>query len=161
MLADDCVVLGGSGEILLTPGYPGTRLWKDSFDALGVDPVRSAELAGSRSKRRALELSRYSAVEPQPLKRIYHLHRLEDDAAGPSIKEMPRVEAMIGLVAASYHFNPSDRSRHLRKFRFLERLVASVPSKKLLIPNDFAALPTVRDLVVADVRGRLSTKASA
>lgn len=158
LLADDCVVLKGSRDIFVTPGYPGTRLWKDSFDALTLDSERSAALSGLHSKRRVFQFNRNFGKEPRPVKSIYLLRRPEDPSAvgcaEPSLKKVTRAEAMIQLVGALYRFVPTDPSRHLNKFRFLARLVARVPVKALIIPRNFAALPAVRELVLMDLRGQ-------
>jgi hypothetical protein len=189
LLGDDCVVLSvASDAIVLTPGYAGARLWDDSFDALGLDPAASKIVpdlgldasasgnTGTTGKRRVPHLGRAFSATPQPLKRIYRLSRLDDDAEqldfpadhrnpaehqlrhpaanqlrSPAIEEMSPAESLIELASASYRFNPTDRIRNLAKFRFLEKVVATVPIKRLIVPNDFAMLPAVRDLILADL----------
>jgi len=156
LLGDDCVVLSGSDRILLTPGYPGTRLWGDSLEALRIDPARSHAIVGYSSKRRAPDFHLSFMSQPQRLTRIFRLSRCDDrDSAAtlPRIEPLSPAEAFIELASASYWFNPTDRAANLRKFRFLEQVVAKVPVKKLVVPNDFAALPAVQETVLADMSG--------
>jgi len=157
LLGDDCVVLCSAREIVLTPGYAGTRLWGDSLDALGIYPARSETIGDDGWKRRVPDLRRNFATESLPLKQIYRLNRLTDNVAdqtyAPRIERMSRAESLIELASASYRFNPTDRFANLRQFRFLEQVVAKVPIKKLVVPNDFAALPAVREMVLADMSG--------
>lgn len=154
LLGDDCVVLSIGEPVMLTPGYPGTRLWDDSYNAVVGDGVESGLVADYTSKRRALSLNRIFRNEPQPLRRIYRLiGAREGECASPSITQVSRAEAFIELSSASYRFNPLDHARQIRKFRFLEKLLAGVEVKNLLVPNDFESLGAVREMVLADVSG--------
>jgi hypothetical protein len=38
-----------------------------------------------------------------------------------------------------------------RHFQFIVRVATNVPLRRLLIPNDFSALPAVREAVMADL----------
>jgi len=155
LLGDDCLVLSLTDTVLLTPGYAGARLWDDSFDALSVDSSRSEQVADGNRKRRVPELGRGFTSEPQRLKRIYRLVRGEDDDAEqirtPALEDMSPGESFIELAAASYRFNPTDRVRNLHKFAFFEKLVAMAPIRRLIVPNDFAMLPAVRNLILGDL----------
>ena len=156
LLGDDCVVLSCSDRILLTPGYPGTRLWRDSLEALRIDPARSHAIVGYSSKRRALDFHLSFVSQPQPLTRIFRLSRSDDGdspAALPRIERLSSAEAFMELTSASYRFNPTDRAANLRQFHFLEQVVAKVPVRRLVVPNDFVALPKVREIVLADLSG--------
>jgi hypothetical protein len=158
LLGDDCIALSvdESGEVVLTPGYPGTRLWNDSLDALRIDPAHSRPIAGYNSKLRALDLPSGFTLEPRPLRRIFRLSRdgaADSRPAAPRIESFSPAEAFIQLTSASYRFNPTDRAANLRQFRFMDRVAAKVPLKRLVVPNDFAALPAVRELVLADLSG--------
>ncbi len=159
LLGDDCVVLSlsGSGRILLTPGYPGTRLRNDSLEALRIDSVRSHASAGYSSKRRALDLHSSFTSEPQPLRRIFRLSRCDagdSGTASPRIEPLSPVEVFMELASASCRFNPTNSAANLRQFHFLEQVGAKVPVKKLVVPTDFAALPAVREMMLADMSGR-------
>jgi len=158
LLGDDCIVLSGGDRLLLTPGYPGTRLWGDSVEALRIDPARSHAIAGYSSKRRAFDFHFSSLLsQPQPLARIFRLNRCNDadsPADLPRIEQLSSAEAFMELISASYRFDPTDRAANLRQFHFLEQVVARVPVKKLVVPNDFIALPAVREMVLADLSSR-------
>ncbi len=165
LLGDDCVVLSGSNPIMLTPGYAGARLWDDSFDALGLDSSARPGAADGNWKRRVPEIGAGFSSEPQPLKRIFRLARAEsatsDGFSAPAIEELSPAQAFIELASASYRFNPTDRARNLQKFGFFEKVVTAVPIRKLIIPNDFDALPAVRELILADLHGESPVAPSA
>ena len=160
LLGDDCVVLSVTNtDAVLTPGYAGARLWGDSFDALGIGPSESEIVADCGSKRRVPELGCAFSAVPQPLKRIYRLSRPGENAEqvhSPALEEMRPAESLIELASASYRFNPTDRVRNLRKFEFLKKIVALVPMRRLIVPNDFAMLCAVRNLILADLAGPVS-----
>lgn len=181
LLGDDWVVLSlsGSGQIVLTPGYPGAWLSNESVEALRIDSARSDAVAGYNSERcapdlhlnaqpqplgRIIRLSRHDAVDPRanlaaksvPLKWIYRLNRLDNDADqtyAPKVEHMSWAESLVELASASWLFESTDRAANLHKLRFLKQVVAKVPVKKLVVPNDFTALPAVREMVLADMRG--------
>ena len=158
LLGDDCVLLSLSsgGRIVLIPGYPGARLQNDSLEALKIDTARSHAIAGYTSKRRALDLHSSFAPQPQPLTRIFRLSRqgvADSRTASPRIEPLSQAEAFMELASASCWFNPTDGAANLRKFRFIEQVVAKVPVKNLILPSDFAALSGLREMVLADMSG--------
>jgi Transglutaminase-like superfamily len=158
ILGDDCVGLrlGDGGQILLTPRHPGARLRIDSLKALGIDSGRSRGTAGRKSKRRALDPHATFAANPYPLARIFCLSRCDgvESAAGPpEIEPLSPAQAFADLSCACIRWNPTDRAANLRKFRFIEQVVARVPVKKLTLASDFGALPAVREKVLAEMRG--------
>lgn len=158
---DDCLVLRDEGAgvgIVATPGYPGVRLWQDSFQALMSDAPPGPAVAQYTSKTRLLSDTAAVQAEPLPLARIYLLERplqrpSADATAGasPVIARVSAAEAFPVLVGASFPLDLTDYAMLTRHFRFIVRVAASVPIRRLTIPNDFSALPAVRDAVLADL----------
>jgi hypothetical protein len=152
---DDCLVLRDVGErIMATPAYPGVRLWDDSFKALMSESERGLPVAQYTSKTRLLGDTSSFHFDRLPLVRIYLLERpAGTDAAGtaPMVTAVSPSEAFPILVGASFPLDLTDHAMLARHFRFITRISAEVPIRRLMIPNDFSALPTVRATVIADL----------
>ena len=159
---DDCLVLHdegvGGGGIVATPGYPGVRLWEDSFTALMSDAQPGPPVAQYTSKTRLLGDASTFRAERLPLARLYLLERplpqsSADGAVGasPVIARVLPAEAFPVLVSASFPLDLTDYAMLTRHFRFIVRVAGSVPIRRLTIPNDFSALPAVRAAVIADL----------
>ena len=155
---DDCLVLRDEGgRIMATPAYPGVRLWDDSFQALMIDSGRGLPVAQYTSKTRLLGDVATFRGDPLPLARIYFLKRpvTDDTSLGtPTITRVSPAEAFPELVGASFPLDLTDTAMLARHFRFITRVAAAVPLRRLVIPNDFSALPAVRAAVLADLPAR-------
>lgn len=153
---DDCLVLhaqdGRAGRITATPGYPGVRLWDDSFVELTGKSEGGATVAHYTSKTRLLGAAAGFGDQPLPLARLYLLQRSPVTAvAAPTIERVAPAEAFPILVGASFPLDLTDYAMLTRHFRFIVRVAATVPIRRLTIPDDFAALPAVRAAVLADL----------
>jgi hypothetical protein len=60
-------------------------------------------------------------------------------------------EAFPVLVGASFPLDLTDHAMLARHFRLIVSVAATVPIRRLTIPNDFTALPAVRAAVIADL----------
>jgi hypothetical protein len=56
------------------------------------------------------------------------------------------------LLPCLFRLDIQDRAMLTRQFLFLDRLVAQVPVRQLVVPPDFSSLPLVREAVLADLR---------
>lgn len=152
---DDCLVLrDDDGAIMATPAYPGVRLWDDSFKALMSDADSGTPVAQYTSKTRLLGDAATFRSDSLPLAHVYFLQRpTAADAAvtSPVIDRIAAAAAFPLLVSASFPLDLSDYGMLARHFRFIVRVAATVPLRRLVIPNDFAALTAVRDAVIADL----------
>lgn len=152
---DDCLVLRDEGgRIMATPAYPGVRLWDDSYEALmsGSDP--GEPVAQYTSKTRLLGDATTFRVAPLPLARIYLLQRPTGNNPAevtPAIARVSSPEAFPVLVGASFPLDLTDHAMLARHFRLIVSVAATVPIRRLTIPNDFTALPAVRAAVIADL----------
>jgi hypothetical protein len=184
---DCVVLQQRDARVFATPAYPGLRLWNDAFEAVARDSERPIAVAEYTSKARLLgpRALRNFPEEPQPLAGIYRLVRepapsLGNEAgcvpSGPSpalsrekdgmrvsardgsrIEHLPPREAFFELLASAFPLDKTDHAMLRRQFRFFERVLARVPVKKLVLSDDFSALPAARDVVLADLRdGRSS-----
>ncbi len=153
---DDCLVVRDEGgRILATPAYPGVRLWKDSLKALMDTDEEGLPVAQYTSKSRMLGQSPTFQAASLPLARIYFLRRpteVKVVATAPAVTPISAGEAFPLLVGASFPLDLKDSAMLKRHFQFIVRVAATVPLRRLLIPNDFAALPSVREAVIADLK---------
>jgi hypothetical protein len=152
---DDCLVIGEDGKkIIATPAYPGVRLWDDSFEALMTDADHGLPVAQYTDKSRLLGGTETFRADSLPLTRIYFLRRPVGENVAvmrPTITRMAAPEAFPLLVSASYPLDLTDQAMLRRHFQFIVRVATNVPLRRLLIPNDFSALPAVREAVMADL----------
>ena len=169
VLSDDCLVLQeGNGTILVTPAYPGVRLWDNAAAALLGNPEGTLPAAGYGSKLRVLEGSHPGSLPPdrRTLARIYNIvdpleNEMEFSAEGRIVETIPDREAFMSLISSVYRLDITDRRLLARQFGFLERVASLVPVRNLRVPEDFSALPTVRDAIFADLRMNSTTRNSA
>jgi len=151
---DDCLVVRLNGRILCTPGYPGVRLWSDSFAALGNQPVTSSGVAEYTSKCRIVNTNEEFPTGLCPLIAIYRISR---PAAGEPalrtvlIEPLTGREAFMELVSSAYVLDVTEPTTLSRHFRFIEQLVAGVTIDRLWLPNDFAFLPAARRAVLTEI----------
>ena len=151
---DDCLVVQRNGGILCIPGYPGVRLWSDSFAVLSNHLVKLSGVADYTSKNRVVS---NSVNFPDSLRPLIAIYRISRPGNGEPALSASRVEPLTGrdafmeLVSSAYVLDVSDPTTLLRHFRFIERLVARVPVARLWLPNDFALLPSARRAILSAV----------
>ena len=152
---DDCLVLRqDGGSIAATPAYPGVRLWDDSLEALMSEANAGQPVAQYTSKTRRLGDAATFRTDSLPLAGIYFLQRpiaAEAAVRSPVVQRVAAAEAFPLLVSASFPLDLSDYGMLARHFRFIVRVAATVPLRRLVIPNDFSALAAVREVVIADL----------
>lgn len=153
LMSDDCLVLRDKGRIFALPGYPGVRLWPDAAETLGGALRDGQPVAHYTAKRRTLGSAGVNsfAAEPGPLAAIYEIEREQGAGTGsPVVRRLAGREAFIRLASASFILDVGEQAVLERHFRFIERLLAQVPFSVLCVPNDFNALPAVRNAVLVD-----------
>lgn len=152
---DDCLVVRRNGGILCIPGYPGVRLWRDSFAALGNHPVKLSDVANYTAKCRIVSNAGRFPDGPRSLIAIYRISRPADGEPALTtarIEPLTGREAFMELVSAAYVLDATEPATLLRHFRFIEQLAAQVPIARLLLPNDFALLPAARSLILSELK---------
>jgi hypothetical protein len=157
VVTDDCLILHRAGDRFFgTPGYPGVRLLGDATAAIFGEDIPRTALSDEHEKQRIILPSGIAPPgAPQPLARVYVLHRLPAGAS-PTIVPLSRLEAFIGLVRDNtLRFDPHDRGALLRELEFFEALVSSrsVAVRSCGIPEGLASLPAVRRAILEDLVG--------
>src|SRR6202034_3772781 len=93
-------------------------------------------------------------VRPVPLKRIYRLVRgrsARKKIRFPAIQALPQRDALIELVSATFPLDVRDQAMLERHFRVMQRVASEIPVLRVLIPDDFGALPAVRQAILRDL----------
>jgi hypothetical protein len=163
-LTDDCLLLEmDGGRHFGRPSYPGVRLRDDSLSLLGGQRDATLSVAHYNTKRRYR--SGPFADGRQELGTIYCLERPQDGAQEISTPQITTFSARDGLLAVlRYLFclDPYDPALLVRQFKMLELLVTDVPVRRLIVPNDFRALPSIHAAVLSDLErnGQARTSSS-
>jgi hypothetical protein len=160
VLSDDCLVLQEEDDaIVVTPAYPGVRLWDDAAAALCGDREGLLPVTHSSSKLRLLADSRQESYssERKVLARIYNLvdapeTEEESVAEGRIVEAIPGGEAFMSLVTSVFRLDITDRGLLARQFDFFERVASLVPIRRLHVSPEFSALPALREAIFADLR---------
>ncbi len=155
---DDCLIVVERGrEILAEPGYPGVRLWEDSARSLLGDSADDHPVLGHYTSKRGVErLAKSNAFprQPTPLVAIYILTRDTSPNAGaepPKVDELSARDAFARPLRSTYRLDTTDNAMLGREFQALHALVDKVPVRRLVLPNNFDALPVAREAVLADL----------
>jgi hypothetical protein len=154
VLGDDCVAIKEDRGFFAIPAYPGLRLWTDSAESMCAEWKDAPAVAHYTRKRRVISAP---AVEnfparPKRLAMIYSLVREAEGAlTAPEIQPVRPNEAFLQLLSASFMLDITDRLVLTRNLRFIERLLASVPIRRLRIPAGFSSLPKAREAVLRDI----------
>ena len=152
IFCDDCLVVRIERGIFCMPGYPGLRLWQDSFSALASHFIRASDATFSLSKFR---VSTNSQLLPGPLHRlkaIFRINRLPyGRPADVCVQRLTGSEAFVELASSAYLLDVTQPDTLRRHFRFVERVLGEIPLNTLLLPTDFACLPAARQLIVNEV----------
>jgi hypothetical protein len=155
-LGDDCLVLEDRDGIRAVPAYPGFRLWNDTARALKADATAAMPVAGYTAKVRMLarDCGAKFPRRPVPLQRIYRLVRGRigrHKIRAPAVQTLAPRDALIELVSASFPLDVRDQAMLERHFRVMERVASEIPLRRVLIPDDFDALPAVRETILHDL----------
>jgi hypothetical protein len=159
VISDDCLVLDLAGrDVRTVPGYAGVRLWDDSFAHLFGKTARGRRVAHYSTKHR-VPITPSAAEwpdEPVRLVRIYCLagwerdHRTAPDVQ-PRLAPLSGQEGLMRLITSAFQLNVTDRHALASQFEFFGQVITRVPLRALHLPKRFAALPAVRDAVLADL----------
>jgi hypothetical protein len=126
---------------------------------IGRAADRVLPVAHYTAKRRLMPSGFARSTEAEPLRAIYLLSRetASDNHAARNVRIEPLSarDAMIGLVPFAFSIDPADRVLLARQFQSLNKLASAIPIRRLVVPTDFSALPTVHRAVLADLANDL------
>ena len=154
ILAEDVVTLRDRGEtFMVEPGYPSIRLWPSSVEALYGAAATLPRLTPTWDKRYLdLTQQRYEFQKhPLPLAAIYLLSERADGSA-PFVDDVTASDGLMSLIANTYASYLMDRQMRAREFELLDRVLKSVPIKKITPHSDPARISTLCRTIVEDFR---------
>lgn len=147
LIADDLAVLEFvDGVALVQPAYPQQKLWPDTLSALGADPLALPPVTATATKRNR-RLAGHFATRALPIDRLYVLA----DGTTPALTPLSGAAALAECVRHSFCAELLPRSSDVAHFRQCADLLRQANVTRLERPRDFAALPLVRQLILADL----------
>jgi hypothetical protein len=155
-LGDDCLAIKEDRGFFAIPAYPGLRLWTDSAESLSTDWSNAPAVAHYTRKRRVLNVAAAERFPTRPV-RMAVIYSIARGATGngtdttPTIEPLRPNEIFLQLLSASFMLDITDRSVLTRNLRFIERMLNSVPVRRLRVPDGFSSLPKVREAVLKDL----------
>jgi len=153
LLSDDAMVVEQDGAALqCRPLYRSLRLFPDSVMAVFNGPRGFTPVAEYTSKQNIIDLEEPEATLPGYA--IRSIYWLGEPRAGPiTVRRLAHGEACMALVEHSFSLDPSDPGRAEARLRQAAALAATVPMFEIGYPRDFAILPELREVILADNRG--------
>lgn len=156
LMSDDCLALiEKSSKIHGMAAYPGLRLWGDSFKWLFGNGRPHRPVADYTDKQQVHITTKEHAI-PAKFQRLKRLYAIADPSEIDAKKNIiieplsPR-ESFIALVRCAFRLDITDNDMLKRQFYFLERVVSSVPVRRLVFRRDFRVLPALREAILSDL----------
>ena len=153
VMADDFVLFRERGmEFVVLPAYPGLRLWPDSAEALAEPGSLLGPVYDGGDKQRVVSLSLRGGSEVEPLAAIVLLGDQPERHSGPVIESVPARAGMMELFGQAFRMERVSGQRAIDEFDRFARLANSTRLFRLSYQRDYAALPSIRELVVKTLR---------
>jgi len=143
ILAEDVVTLRDLGaEFLVQPAYPSIRLWPASVEALYGAADKLPKLTPTWDKCYLdLTQDKYEFQhDPLPLAAIYVLTERSDDTKAPFVENLTPAEGLMSLLGNTYAAYLMDRTMRAHQFEILQRVLDSVPVKRVTPHSDPARI---------------------
>jgi hypothetical protein len=150
LLCDDCLVVEASADGFLAGSfYPGARLYPDSVRAVGMTGVPSLSVGRFSSKRRIANSLPFLG-DSAPLAGVFMLEgRLRGGAReAMHVTRLSSRDALVALVACTFHLDVRDRAAVRRGFEMQSHLVRATPVSRLSYPWRLSRLEETRDAIV-------------
>ncbi len=168
-VSDDIVALQEeAGRFLVKPGYPRLCLWPDAAEGLygsvrALPRICPEDGMSHWWDKRYLDLTsaeytfQRSALK---LSAIYMLEPRTDAPDRPRVTPMPAQAALVRLVGNTFMNYLLDRDLRSKEFRFLSRLVATVPIRGVTPHPDHTNLPALCEAILEDCAGLAGARAA-
>ncbi len=157
LLSDDCLVLelAPEGVVQAVASYPGLRLGRNTLTRLFGMAEGHPRVAHYTDKRRMAIPARQRdyCAKTQPLRRIYLLSDPAEakDERGVTIRRLSLRDGLMGLVRSAFRLDIQDRNMLKRQLLFLERVVKTVPVRRLCFSRELELLPAVHEAIERDM----------
>lgn len=150
IVTDDLVAIERrSGEYRVHPGPARVKLFPGVARRL-VPRRRGTPMVQGTSKLILPLDPAEMAGGPLPVRAFYVLDTARRGAV--RVESLDPGRACVELVRGAFNLSVTDRKRLANQFEFVTRLARTVPVRRLTYPRSLAALPTVVDAILADLR---------
>lgn len=163
VLSDDVLALSDrDGAVMVQSAYPYLRLWPASVNILYGNPDALPRLVPGDSSwdKRYLNLAGagYKFQEsPLPLAAIYLLSERTEDSAAPFIESMSASAGLMSLVVNTYANHLLDTSMRAQEFELLNRIISSIPLRRVTPHADPLYLPKLCDVIIDDFHQQIES----
>lgn len=156
LLADDAFRLSElDGHLLITPSYPGLRLWPDSVAALLGGETDLPRVVPGTAKRRVgpLQMSAGFSSSPALLRRVYFLAPSPETGPGEScrIQTMAPPEVLVRLAQNAIRLDLHHPERLKDGFDSYARVARRSIFRLLAYRREFSLLGVVRQAILDDL----------
>lgn len=150
VLSDDVVALERQPDgFAVPPSWSRFKLWPDSVQALYGNHSDFPRL-DSESEKRVVYPLPLPPRKPALLRTVYLMNARSAETTTAWMESVDPRDAMLSLAShtyANYLLTPEMRRV---EFEQLQQLMKTISVRKLTIPNDYSALPAVREALLAD-----------
>ncbi len=149
------------GSFTIEVGHPRICLWPESVELLRGRPDALPRLSPNWEKCYLPLDGAMATLEAQkrPLGAVYILAPREAAADAPRIEDVSSCEVLLDLVQNTYMNWLLDRRQRAAEFELLSHLVSHVPVRRIVPHRDPSQIGALCELVVADAKLLLTSKA--
>ena len=153
LLTDDALVLKkkGSGYLAL-PGPPRIKLYRGVARAFLGSKARGTQMNRGTAKLIVALNRRQRCMTPIPLRTLYAIVPSGSKSKRVTIRRLPPRQAFLKLLENTFNRTVVRPERLKRQFRLAAELARALPVRALSYPRTLAALPAVRDAILADLQ---------
>lgn len=147
LITDDCLALSfENNRWMVSPSYPGVRLWQSAAEELAPKRTSTADVAHYTSKRRIIDVDgvQFSA-RPEP---ICALFVLDDEQPEIAIEKLAASRAFMAWAEFAYNLDILHADFLRGNFEAVGKLATQIPVYALHYPREFSMLPDVRAAVL-------------
>ena len=149
LMTDDCLLLKlDAGRVIGVPGYAGSRLWADSFEAV-VNGQGAVESVAHYSSKKRLILHDDDVKNSDVQMRAIFVLGSPDESTGQSdivVEPLSGTQALMEPLKHSFHLDITDLQRVGEQFAAMGNVAKSGLSfYRLTYPRDHSMLPAVRN----------------
>lgn len=131
-ITDDCLVLRrGAPCTTVQPGYPGSRLWRETASALGLRRPSNVSVAHYTDKAR-VAVGR-CRLRPSVLAAVFVLGSRYDRGPAACIERLRPLDACMALARYLFVMDVADRRQLSQSFAALTTIAACVPVFRLRV----------------------------
>ena len=155
VFSDDCALLNPrNSRTLVTPAYPGLRLYEDSIEqAFPVPPITNA-VSDYSNKQRVIGLTTpINLSGPQRLDAIYVLSNPALTNGDATIRAMTPATACMALLEHGFRLDPTAHDESVRMLRQAAAVAKATPAYSLTYPHDFSQQDRLIDLLSTHLEG--------